>query len=115
MADLTFLLFLVLFWIISLVLKKLGGSYEYEEVEVRREPTFKEAKVSIPVKEESKREEKEIKTVRRKESEVKIPPQKKETKPTSLDIADLLESNSFLKKAFLLSEILNKPVSERQQ
>jgi hypothetical protein len=111
MMDLQFLLFLLVLWFISWIIKKLPKQEQEDKVilweDISPRPESKKIK---PDKEPYKQKvppQPEIQPVAKK---VKIPRSKTET---GTKLRDLLKSKSNLKRAIILKEILDKPISER--
>jgi len=110
--DLQFLIFLLILWVISWIIKKLPREEKdkivfWEEIPTRIKPP--RSKIKKPFKQEDAPSETKV---------VLSPPKEKPginiSKTNSgVKLQDLLKSKSSLKKAILIKEILDKPVSER--
>lgn len=110
--DLQFLLFLLVLWFISWVIKQLPKQKQ-EDKDILWEnipPTKPKVKKIKTGKKPDKQEVSSQPEIQPVAEKVKIPRSKTET---GIKFRDLLKSKSNLKRAIILKEILDKPISER--
>ncbi|RKY34751.1 MAG: hypothetical protein DRP73_05240 [Candidatus Omnitrophota bacterium] len=108
--DLQFLIFLFILWVISWIIKKLPREEKdkivfWEEMPPRIKPP--KSKRERPPEREGISPETEV-PLPEKKTEITIP-----RTESGVKLQNLLKSKSSLKKAILIKEILDKPVSER--
>ncbi len=122
--NLIFLVFLILFWLISAIVKvleKSGRQIRVKDELLFLQPQLEEIKPIYLLKDEAahtKRPQQELKKILEEKFKTaakapKKPILKETTIETGNNFLSMLESKSVLKKAVILSEIMAKPVSER--